>query len=115
MMKPIILLLCALLISVAACDQTRKSEIVIYNKSAFVLKDILVNDGKVTWKVGDLLPSRQVVFRHQLNGEDSGTISWLIQGNRITAKTCYYAKNFPIKGDLYIYDRNVTFKCSNAV
>ena len=84
----------------------------IINGTKVEVRDLAVSDGPNVWKLGSLRPGAQTTFHGDLAGEDTGTISWTIDGKRYSADGCFYTVGGSTHGSLTIVGDHLDYRCT---
>ena len=84
----------------------------ISNGTKFEIHDVSVSDGPNVWKLGDLKPGAQTSFRGHLAGEDTGIISWTINGKKYSAEGCFYTVGDSSHGSLTVVGDHLDYRCT---
>jgi hypothetical protein len=84
----------------------------IINGTKVEVRDVAVSDGQTVWKLGNLKPAAQTTFHGHLTGEDTGTISWTINGKRYSADGCFYTVGSSTHGSLIVAGDHLDYRCT---
>jgi len=95
----------------AACD-AYFNDFDIINRTNFEIRDVSVRDDANVWKLGDLKPGAKTTFHGHLAGEDTGTVSWTINGKRYSADGCFYTVGGSAHGTLLVVGDHLEYRCT---
>jgi hypothetical protein len=84
----------------------------IINGTKVEVRDLSVSDGRTVWKLGNLKPGAQTTFHGHLTGEDTGTISWTVNGRRYSGDGCFYTVGGTTHGSLIVAGDHLDYRCT---
>ena len=84
----------------------------VINGTKVEVTDVTVSDGPKMWKLGNLEPGARTAFEGHLTGEDTGTISWTIDGKRYSADGCFYTVGSATHGTVIIAGDHLDYRCT---
>ena len=84
----------------------------IINGTRVEIRDLSVSDGQTVWKLGSLKPGAQTTFHGHLTGEDTGTISWTINGKRYSGDGCFYTVGGATHGSPIVAGDHLDYRCT---
>ena len=99
-----------LAVGLSACGASNSFDITNGTKVAIV--DLTVSDGPHVWKLGNLKPGARTTFAGGLTGQDTGTISWTINGKRYSADGCFYTVGGATHGSLTVAGDHLDYRCT---
>ena len=104
--------ICLVVVAALAGCGSYYNDFDIINGTKIEVRDLSVSDGPNVWKLGDLKPGARTIFHGHLAGEDTGTISWTIDGKKYSADGCFYTVGGTTHGSLTIAGDHLDYRCT---
>jgi len=84
----------------------------VINGTKVEIRDLSVSDGGTVWKLGNLGPGAKTTFHGHFAGEDTGTVSWTLNGKRYSADGCFYTVGGATHGTVIVAGDHLDYRCT---